>query len=255
MQLQFSTWPDVEHYLQRSNGIIIPLGSTEQHGPSGLIGTDALCAEAIAKGVGEQFEILIAPTLSLGVAQFNLAFAGTISIRARTLMALIEDVVHSLARHGFTRLYFLNGHGGNIAPLKAIFQDLYHPFSMSGERCPYRCRLRSWWEYPQTNALRQQHFAEYEGLHATPSEIAITQAVWPDSIRPQTLKPVAVLKPAFIRERGGDNHFDALDHQQEFPDGRVGSDPNLATAGLGEKLLTSAIAEAYSDYQAFLKEP
>ena len=252
MQLQFSTWPEIERYLERSRGLIVPIGSTEQHGPSGLIGTDALCAEAIAQVVGERYEVLIAPTLSLGVAQFNLAFAGTISIRARTLMALVEDLVQSLTRHGFTRIYFLNGHGGNIAPLRAVFQDLYQPFSQRGEDCPFRCRLRSWWEYPQTNALRLQYFGEREGLHATPSEIAITQAAWPDSVRSQTLAALPALSPEFLRERGGDNHFDALDHRREFPDGRLGSDPNLATPELGKELLESAVAEAHADYQAFL---
>lgn len=48
--LHLSTWPEVEAYLNTSKGMIIPIGSTEQHGPMGLIGTDALCAEAIAKG-------------------------------------------------------------------------------------------------------------------------------------------------------------------------------------------------------------
>ena len=54
MQLHLQTWPDVERYLLRSQSIIIPIGSTEQHGPNGLIGTDALCAEAVAKGVGRR---------------------------------------------------------------------------------------------------------------------------------------------------------------------------------------------------------
>ena len=131
MRLQYSTWPQVDAYLQRSTGIIIPIGSTEQHGPSGLIGTDALCAEAIAHGVGEQQQVLIAPTIWAAIAQFNLAFAGTISVRASTLMSLVEDIVQSLASQGFKRLYFLNGHGANIAPLNAVFQDLYH----RGDNC------------------------------------------------------------------------------------------------------------------------
>ncbi len=49
MLLHLSTWPEVETYLSHSTGMIIPIGSTEQHGPTGLIGTDAICAEAIAK--------------------------------------------------------------------------------------------------------------------------------------------------------------------------------------------------------------
>jgi creatinine amidohydrolase len=59
-----STWQEVEAYLQKSQGIILPIGSTEQHGPTGLIGTDAICAEAIARGVGEITEAMVAPTIS-----------------------------------------------------------------------------------------------------------------------------------------------------------------------------------------------
>ena len=63
MQLALSTWHEVEDYLRTSRGIIIPIGSTEQHGPNGLIGTDHLDAEFVAKGVGDEIGCLIAPTL------------------------------------------------------------------------------------------------------------------------------------------------------------------------------------------------
>ena len=66
MRLQTATWPEVEDYLKHSNGIIVPIGSTEQHGPNGMIGTDAICPETIAFGVAEKMEVLIAPTLSIG---------------------------------------------------------------------------------------------------------------------------------------------------------------------------------------------
>ncbi|MFN7553559.1 creatininase family protein, partial [Microcystis sp.] len=77
MLLQLSTWLEVESYLEQSQGIIIPIGSTEQHGPTGLIGTDALCAEAIAKGVGTQVRAMVAPTLNVGMALHHTAFPGT----------------------------------------------------------------------------------------------------------------------------------------------------------------------------------
>ena len=59
MLLQHQTWQEVEGYLTQSKGIIIPIGSTEQHGPNGLIGTDAICAEVIARGVGEAANALV----------------------------------------------------------------------------------------------------------------------------------------------------------------------------------------------------
>ena len=98
MLLQLCTWPEVEEYLKSSTGIILPIGSTEQHGPTGLIGTDAICAEAIAKGVGEETGAMIGPTIAVGMALHHLAFPGSMSLRPSTLIQVVLDSVTSLAR-------------------------------------------------------------------------------------------------------------------------------------------------------------
>jgi creatinine amidohydrolase len=252
--LQHSTWQEVEAYLQRSSGIVVPIGSTEQHGPIGLIGTDALCAAAIAAGLGAREQVLVGPTIALGVAQFNLGFPGTVSVRAATLMSVIDDYVRSLARQGFTRCYFLNGHGGNIAPARAAFQDLYASYSLAGAECPIRCRLRSWWEYPKVDALRRSLFGDAEGMHATPSEVAITQHIIAGAVRTADVAPPAPLSNAFLREHAGDNHWDARSHRRAFPDGRVGSDSSLAHPEHGKALFEAAVEEAAADYHAFMTE-
>jgi creatinine amidohydrolase len=233
---------------------VVPLGSTEQHGPNGLIGTDAICAEAVAAGLAERAGALLAPTVQIGVAQFNLGFPGTISARASTLMALIEDYVRSLARHGFERIYFMNGHGGNLAPAKAAFQDLYADYSLGRTQGAVRCRIRSWWELPNVDRMRREQFGDWEGMHATPSEVAITQAVLPGKVGTAKKKPPKKLSAAFLRDHAGDNHYDAATHRAEFPDGRVGSHPALASAKLGKKLLATAIDDAVADYKVFLEE-
>ena len=73
MRLDLATWQEVETYLRTSGGIIIPTGSTEQHGPMSLIGTDAICAEEIAEGVAELAGAMVAPTLAYTPAPFNTA--------------------------------------------------------------------------------------------------------------------------------------------------------------------------------------
>ena len=257
MLLELSTWLEVESYLDHSKGMIVPIGSMEQHGPNGLIGTDALCAETIARAAGDQEDILIGPTITMGAAQFNLGFPGTVTLRAETVMAVVRDYVRSLARHGFDRFFFLNGHGGNIAPANAAFQDLYadHSFQRDrGNQPGIRCRLRSWWEYENTNALRRELYGEWEGLHATPSEVAITQSVYPHQARNMPLDKPAKLADDYYLNFGGDRHYDADHHRRWFPDGRIGSDPSLASAEAGTKLVETAVPEVIADYRRFMNE-
>ncbi|MCY4431493.1 MAG: creatininase family protein, partial [Rhodospirillales bacterium] len=64
MRLDRLTWPEVGAYLDRANGILLPVGSTEQHGPNGPLGTDALCPEAVAQVAAERLGVLVAPTLA-----------------------------------------------------------------------------------------------------------------------------------------------------------------------------------------------
>lgn len=255
MILHQSTWPAVEAYLRQSTGIVVPMGSTEQHGPTGLIGTDSMTAQAVAHAMADICGALVGPTLTLGPAQFNLAFPGTVSLRPGTLVAVIIDYVQSLARQGFRHFYFLNGHGGNLAPAQCAFQELHADHSLGRVNAPaLRMRLRSWWDYPQANALRQRLYGAAEGMHATPSEVAITRALTPAACPPDTLAAPAPLDAAFIKAHGGDNHDNADAHRAQFPDGRVGSHSALGLAEHGAEFIQLAAADAAADYRAFLQE-
>jgi len=166
VQLQLKTWQFVEDYLKSKTGIIIPIGSTEQHGPTGLIGTDALTAEMIGRGVGEQVGALVAPTISVGMAQHHLGFAGSITLRPTTLISVVRDTVLSLARHGFTRFFFVNGHGGNIATVTAAFSEIYAERSMErmSNQPSIKCALRNWWDSAAIKQLSRELYPVGEGL-------------------------------------------------------------------------------------------
>ncbi|MBV8521101.1 MAG: creatininase family protein [Acetobacteraceae bacterium] len=244
MQLQLQTWQEVEAYLQTSRGIILPIGSTEQHGPIGLIGTDAICAEVIARGVGDATGALVAPTIAVGMAQHHLRFPGTMTLRPSTLIAVLRDIVESLARHGFERFYFLNGHGGNIATLSAAFSEIYAVRSLAtGSNVPpVKCRLRNWWAYPEVQALAKELYGNAEGSHATPSEVAVTQFAYPEAIKSAMLDPPVAPWGDFA---------DAADYRSKFPDGRRGSNSALATPEAGRRLYETAVATIAKDYQSW----
>ncbi len=179
MQLALSTWHEVEDYLRTSRGIIIPIGSTEQHGPNGLIGTDHLDAEFVAKGVGDQIGCLIAPTLTIGMSQHHLGFAGSITLRPSTLIALVGDVVTSLVKHGFERFLFINGHGGNVATVTAAFDEIYTGTSMRGpdSSSPVRCKMLFWSQGPRASKLADELYGDSNGGHATAAEVSLSQVL------------------------------------------------------------------------------
>ena len=254
MRLQHCPWLEVDDYLARADGVIVPIGSTEQHGPNGLIGTDAICAEVIAEAVDDRVDTLIAPTIAYAQAQFNLGFAGTVSVRAATMARVVADCVRSLAHHGFRHVYFLNAHGANLAPAQAAFQDLYAEASLGGASGGLRCRIRSWWDHPAVDEIRARLYGDLEGLHATPSEIAITQAALPGRVRAAPDAARKPLPPEALRNHAGDNHFDAESHARAYPDGTVGSDPALASAQAGRSLIDAAAEAIAEDYRRFLEE-
>lgn len=240
MRLDHATWQEVEAYLKTSRGIIVPTGSTEQHGPMGLIGTDAICAETIAEGAAELAEALVAPTLAYTPAPFNTAFPGTLSISEPLFEALVGEILDGLFSQGFDSVYFLNGHGANLAPLNRVANNY------EGKKI----RIRNWWDFDTVNALRQEYYGEWEGMHATPSEVSITQATHRTIPPGSAEKPPRKLSREYIREHSGDRHGPPDQHRKQFPDGRVGSHSALASPKHGRSLLKlaeTALAEDYLD--------
>ena len=246
MLLHLSTWAEIETFLQRSRAIVVPIGSNEQHGPTGLLGTDWLCPEIIAHEAQKSGDILVAPTFNVGMAQHHLGFPGTISLRPSTFIAAIGDWTRSLALHGFEKIFFLNGHGGNVASIEAAFSELYAEASFQRRRAGFALKLRNWWDIKGVMGLTRQQFPVGHGSHATPSEIAVTQWAYPDAIKAANYAPqVAGSGP--IRE--------ALDFRARHPDGRMGSDPNLASPEKGGELVAMAAKGLIEEVEAFAREP
>ncbi|SEI20844.1 creatininase family protein [Pseudomonas asplenii] len=245
MLLHLSTWAEIGQFLERSRTIVVPIGSNEQHGPTGLLGTDWMCPQIIAYEAEKNADILIAPTFNIGMAQHHLAFPGTISLRPSTFIAAIGDWARSLAGHGFEKILFLNGHGGNIASIEAAFSELYAEASFARRHAGYALKLCNWWDLEGVGELAREQFPTGHGSHATPSEIAVTQWAYPESIKSADYSP-QIGNTGPIRE--------ALDFRARFPDGRMGSDPALACVEKGGELVRLAARGLVREVEAFSRE-
>lgn len=242
MQLAHLTWRQVEARIEQGACILLPVGSTEQHGPMGRIGTDAICAEAVALRASDLCDAIVAPVLAYTPAPFNTSFPGTVSVSEPLFRALAAEVVGGLLAQGFQGVFVVNGHGANIAPLQAAASSLD----------PGQLQIMSWWDAPQADALRKSLYGQWEGMHATPSEVAITQALLGALPPEDAAEPPQKLDAAYIRSHAGDRHGPPDAHRAMFPDGRVGSHSALARPEHGAELLRLAaqgVAEAFMQFQ------
>ena len=108
--------------------VIVPVGSTEQHGPHLPVQVDALLASEVAKRTARQMAdsapVVVTPAVWCGLAEHHMSLGGTITLDFDTFSRLLGCIVGSLVRHGFRRILLLNGHGGNIAALDLIVGEL-----------------------------------------------------------------------------------------------------------------------------------
>ncbi len=113
--LPHMTVPEVEAFLDKSDMVIIPVGALEQHGNHLPIGTDFLNGVERCKLIAQERDILVAPVLMVGQSPYHMGFAGSVSLKAETIIDVHLQAVESLIHHGFKRFIIMNSHGGNRA--------------------------------------------------------------------------------------------------------------------------------------------
>ncbi len=150
MRLFDTNWMQIEEYLRRDDRVVLPTGSTEQHGFLSL-GTDAILAERVAVEAAEPLGIPVLPAVPFGMAPYFAAFPGSMSLRITTYIEVLRDLLDSLAGHGFRRIAIVNGHGGNAPVTGFIREWICQPR-------PERVQVlfHSWYNAPQTTAAADQ---------------------------------------------------------------------------------------------------
>jgi creatinine amidohydrolase len=144
MRVNDCNWMMLEEYLKRDDRVVLPIGSTEQHGYLS-VGTDAILAERVSVEAAEPLGVPVMPVLPFGLAPYFAAFPGSMTVRVSTYLALIRDLLDSLARQGFRRIAIVNGHGGN-SPAVGVVREWI------AEDRPHRVQVlfHTWYSGPRT---------------------------------------------------------------------------------------------------------
>ena len=142
MQISDLSWSQVEDYLKRDDRCVLPIGSTEQHGPLSL-SVDAILAEKVATDAAEPLGVPVFPRMNYGLCPYFTAYPGSVTLRVETLLAVVRDILDSLYGSGFRRILIVNGHGGN-APVGAMALDWMR------DNAGASVRFHNWFMAPKT---------------------------------------------------------------------------------------------------------
>jgi creatinine amidohydrolase len=164
---------EVEAFLEEHDTVIVPVGSTEQHGPHGPLLTDSLIPTEVARRAAPRVGAVVAPTINYSLSYPHQGFKGLVHIRIPTFMAIIEDLCAALAAVGFRRIVFLNGHYDNTYAIAYACANAV-PRMPDGVRAfPI-----NYWD-GMSSAQSQEYFAMSAGLHANRAETSAVMAIDP----------------------------------------------------------------------------
>jgi creatinine amidohydrolase len=199
-----SNWQQIERYLENDDRIVLPVGSTEQHGYLSL-GTDAILAERVSVEAAEPLNIPVLPVLPFGMAPYFSAFPGSMSLRISTYIEVLRDLLDCLAHQGFRRIAVVNGHGGN-APVAGLIRE----WVCQPRADRVQVRFHSWYNSPQTAAAAAVY--EADQMHGSWVEnfpwTRVTGVALPQEGKPALSREVVGhLTPAEMREAAVDGSF------------------------------------------------
>ncbi|MFW5963725.1 MAG: creatininase family protein [Natronomonas sp.] len=225
MNLSESTWTDIRD--ADTDLAVLPVGSTEQHGPHAPLGVDYMTAEAIAEAGVEQYaadfdgEAVVGPTIPVGIAEEHRDFDGTLWVSEDTFRAYVRETIESLAFHGFDRVVVVNGHGGNVDALRECCGRV----SRDGDAYAV---AYTWFDAVATEELG----------HGGPAETSFMRHLRPELVHEERTEEAA----EGAAEQWGEwlNGTNLAYDSAEFTESGVVGDPRNGSEALGEELLEEA---------------
>jgi creatinine amidohydrolase len=240
VELCSMTWREAEDLFRKNPVILIPMGSTEQHGPHIPVGDYRYAAE-VARRIAERAGAIVAPTIPWGYSDYFRPFPGTLSIRPETLTFLLLDICEGFLRFGLDHLLFVCGHDGNAPIIEQVARRL---------RETHRLRtsmIQPWaWVTP---AFKQAAYGDEEACtgHGSDPMGSMAMALFPEDVRPdlREIGTSATFGGLYFRTSSqadfeGVTVHVYLDFDEVTANGVMG-DPALSSAEVGRKLLEHVV--------------
>jgi creatinine amidohydrolase len=167
---------------------VVPIGATEQHGDHLPVGTDhlviaELSARAAIAAATTERPVLVAPVIAYGASHHHLPRAGTLSLTSSTALAVLRDLLASLATTGVRRIVVLNGHGGNDDLIRQAVRDVCLDYPVVATAASY------WTVSPDLAGLAQRHGIAPVPGHAGAFEESLVGAFRPELVAPEPRAP------------------------------------------------------------------
>ncbi|MFC7071731.1 creatininase family protein [Halovenus rubra] len=231
MYLGAESWPDLETYFAEESLALVPVGSTEQHGPHLPEGTDHLIAESLARTAASQSGYLCTPTVNIGVSSHHRQFHGTMWVDPPAFREYMESLARNLTSHGIDRIIFVNAHGGNIEHLREVGRRLHK------DGTAYAIE----WMWDQSIPDLVDDLFEVNGPHGGPKETAMIMHINNALVHENRLTDardngLVDWGPKTGRQFGARTFFDSI----ENTDCGVLGDQTDATPQKGEELFEAA---------------
>jgi creatinine amidohydrolase len=228
----------VREYLEGGGRmVLVPVGSTEDHGDHGPLWTDVYIPLEICKRAAEELDALVGPPVPFGLAPDHRGASGVVYVRLKTFVGLLRDICVSLAEAGFTRVALVNGHYVNSWAMQYAAAQFF-------DELPQGVRI---YPFPYWQALRPEEAEQYlsgtAGLHANVGETSAILAIDPDlcdmdrvrdfvpDLSDLRTSPFALLDPVFLSTPG--SFWSLLEEG-----GGVWGNPSESTVEKGEQFLT-----------------
>jgi creatinine amidohydrolase len=189
------TWPEIQA-LDKNRIVLLPLGSCEQHGPHMPLLTDTLIVTALAEAIETELgnELLLLPTLWMGQSEHHLPFPGTVTANPELYTRWLVKTLGCLVKHGFRKIFLLNGHGGNQVPGSQALVEL---FSQGHERRDLWIGMASYWQIGQptiqklaTEGIGGVRFESPMLTHADEWEYSLALHLFPELCHPDRVKAI-----------------------------------------------------------------